>query len=87
MNATNEDWHLREAALLAFGSILDGPKPEILQPMITSALPLLMQQLKDPSSHIKDTTAWTLGQAVKFVPEVVNDGNLPQVSIFHKSSM
>jgi len=79
MNATNEDWHLREAALLAFGSILDGPKPEILQPMITSALPLLMQQLKDPSSHIKDTTAWTLGQAVKFVPEVVNDGNLPQV--------
>jgi importin subunit beta-1 len=37
-NAMVESWRNREAALLAFGSILDGPKPETLEPLINQSL-------------------------------------------------
>ena len=31
------DWHRREAATLAFGSILEGPAPSLLQPLVAQA--------------------------------------------------
>ncbi|KAJ7265535.1 armadillo-type protein [Mycena rebaudengoi] len=56
------DWHQREAAVLTFGSILEGPDPIVLTPLVTQALPLLIDMMTDVNAHVRDTTAWTLGR-------------------------
>ncbi|KAF9468235.1 armadillo-type protein [Collybia nuda] len=57
-----EDWHQREAAVMTFGSILEGPDPSVLTPLVNQALPLLIDMMSDSNLHVKDTTAWTLGR-------------------------
>ncbi|CAO3677794.1 unnamed protein product [Umbelopsis vinacea] len=71
-NISNEDWRFREAAVMAFGSILDGPSPELLIPLVDQALPLLIQMMKDPVVNVKDTVAWTLGRVSDFLPQCIN---------------
>jgi len=56
------DWHHREAAVMTFGSILEGPDPAVLTPLVNQALPLLIDMMTDSNLHVKDTTAWTLGR-------------------------
>ncbi|KAM6493384.1 Armadillo-type fold [Amanita muscaria] len=58
----SEDWHYREAAVMTFGSILEGPDPNVLTPLVNQALPLLIGMMNDTNLHVKDTTAWTLGR-------------------------
>lgn len=61
-NIRSQDWHQREAAVMTFGSILDGPDPAVLTPLVNQALPLLIDMMTDANIHVKDTTAWTLGR-------------------------
>ena len=61
-NIKAPDWHLREAAVMTFGSILEGPDPNVLTPLVDQALQLLIEMMADPNVHVKDTTAWTLGR-------------------------
>ncbi|KAI0270716.1 karyopherin Kap95 [Gloeopeniophorella convolvens] len=61
-NIKQENWHQREAAVMSFGSILVGPDPTVLTPLVNSALPMLISLMSDPQPHVKDTTAWTLGR-------------------------
>ena len=58
----SDNWRDRDGAVMAFGSILDGPNPISLIPVIQGALPVLVGHMKDPSPHVKDSTAWTLGR-------------------------
>lgn len=55
----------REVALLAFGSILQGPVDKI-RAMLDNVLPHLMGLLADASISVKDTTAWCLGRVAQF---------------------
>ena len=62
---TSQDWHQREAAVMAFGSILDGPDPQVLMPLIHQALPILLPMMNsehETNDSVKDTTAWTLAR-------------------------
>ncbi|KAI1790603.1 ARM repeat-containing protein [Ganoderma leucocontextum] len=61
-NIRASDWHWREAAVMAFGSILDGPDPAVLTPLVNQALPILIDMMGDQNTHVKDTVAWTLGR-------------------------
>ncbi|KAJ2497903.1 karyopherin Kap95 [Coemansia sp. RSA 1972] len=61
-NIRNPDWHHREAAVMAFGSILDGPDPNVLTPLVSQALPVLIEMVKDQVVQVKDSAAWTLGR-------------------------
>lgn len=61
-NIKSPDWHHREAAVMTFGSILDGPDPQLLAPLVSQALGLLIEMMTDSNVHVKDTTAWTLGR-------------------------
>ena len=56
------DWHRREAATLAFGSILEGPAPSLLQPLVAQAMPVMIGLLKDSQVQVKDTAAWTIAR-------------------------
>ncbi|XWS48593.1 hypothetical protein CRYUN_Cryun13aG0089800 [Craigia yunnanensis] len=67
-NITKPDWRQREVATYAFGSILEGPSPEKLIPLVNVALTFMLSALtKDPNSYIKDTIAWTLGRIFEFL--------------------
>ena len=53
----NSDWKVKEAAVLALGSIMEGPSSARLAPLVSQALPQLVQGLQDASVCVRDTTA------------------------------
>lgn len=59
---TNENWRYREAATMAFGSILDGPSSEVIGPYVNQSIPVLLKALSDSHDMVKDSTAWTLAR-------------------------
>ncbi|KDD72025.1 hypothetical protein H632_c3985p0, partial [Helicosporidium sp. ATCC 50920] len=63
----SQNWREREAATFAFGSILEGPARETLRGLAASGLAFLLAALRDPSTQVKNTTAWTLGRMFEFV--------------------
>ncbi|KAF7300244.1 APC1-C domain-containing protein [Mycena kentingensis (nom. inval.)] len=65
------DWHQREAAVMAFGSILEGPDPIVLTPLVTQALPLLIDMMTDGHADVKDTVAWTLGRICELLIQTI----------------
>ncbi|GAA5923414.1 hypothetical protein JCM3775_007533 [Rhodotorula graminis] len=91
-NIKSADWRHREAAVMAFGSILDGPEEKILAPLVTQALPTLIEMMADSSLHVRDTTAWTLGRVSDVLVKTIDlDAHLGPmvgalVSGLHQSS-
>ncbi|XP_052374613.1 importin subunit beta-1 isoform X1 [Oncorhynchus keta] len=63
------DWRYRDAAVMAFGSILEGPELNQLKPLVIQAMPMLIELMKDPSVVVRDTTAWTVGRICELLPE------------------
>merc|ERR1719163_1944904 len=60
------DWKVKEAAVLAYGSIMEGPSSERLAPIVSQTLVELVKCLQDQSVCVRDTTAWTLGRIATF---------------------
>ncbi|KAJ1965733.1 karyopherin Kap95 [Dipsacomyces acuminosporus] len=67
----NPDWHYREAAIMSFGSILEGPEPSVLTPLVSQALPVLIEMVKDQVVQVKDSAAWTLGRVCDLLIECI----------------
>lgn len=69
----SENWRYREAATMAFSSILEGPSPEAIGQYVNQAIPVLLAALSDSNDLVKDTTAWTIGKIcdlhVRSIPE------------------
>lgn len=73
-NIKSENWRYREAALMAFGSILGGLESTTLKPLVEEAMPTLIQAMYDTSVAVRDTAAWTFGRICEIVPEAaIND--------------
>lgn len=70
-NIRNQDWRYREAAVMAFGSILDGPSSEMIEPLVAQAIAVIIEMMKDPVVHVKDTAAWTLGRICELHPTCI----------------
>jgi importin subunit beta-1 len=70
-NFENPDWKYREAAMLAYGSIMEGPTSEKMRPLVEQSYPRLVQSLRDNSVAVRDTIAWTLGRIAQFHPSIV----------------
>ncbi|RVE45161.1 hypothetical protein evm_010184 [Chilo suppressalis] len=68
-NIKNENWRYREAALMAFGSILGGLEATSLKPLVENAMPTLIDAMYDTSVAVRDTAAWTFGRICEIVPE------------------
>lgn len=67
------DWHYKEAAVMAFGSVLSGPTEAKLLPIVEVALPVLVLHIKDSVALVRDTASWTLGRIAEMLPEFVAD--------------
>ncbi|KAK7203685.1 hypothetical protein BZA70DRAFT_72397 [Myxozyma melibiosi] len=72
VNIQQEDWRKREAAVMAFGSILDGPDHGTLAHVIGQALPPMLNLMNDPVLQVKDTVAWCLGRIADLVIEGID---------------
>lgn len=76
-NIKSIDWKHRDAAVMAFGSIIEGPSVEKLKPIVEQAMRMFIELLKDPSVIVRDTAAWTIGRICETVPEAVfNESSL-----------
>lgn len=69
-NIKKPDWRYRDAAVMSFGSILEGPNPTALKPLVESAMPVIIELLRDESAAVRDTVAWTIGRVCETLPEV-----------------
>jgi len=69
----SENWRYREAATMAFSSILEGPSDEAIGQFVNQSIPVLLTALSDQNDLVKDTTAWTIGRIcdlhVRSIPE------------------
>ncbi|KAJ5167333.1 Importin subunit beta-1 [Penicillium canariense] len=71
-NIRSEDWRRRDAAVAAFGGIMEGPEPRVLEPLIKQALPVLLGMMEDSSVQVRDSTAYALGRVCDCCPEVLD---------------
>ncbi|KAI0428240.1 armadillo-type protein [Xylaria sp. FL1042] len=68
----SEDWHYREAAVAAFGAIMEGPEEKTLEPIVKQALPILISMMEDSSVFVKDSTAYALGRITEACSEAID---------------
>ena len=68
-NIKHSDWRYRDASLMAFGAVLEGPDPVNLRPIVEQAMPMLIELMHDPSVVVKDTAAWTIGRVCELHTE------------------
>ncbi|KAJ3358263.1 karyopherin beta [Allomyces javanicus] len=66
-NLRSVEWRQREAAVMTFGAILEGPNAADLAPLVKQALPFLLDNTVDLNAHVKDTAVWTLGRVCEFM--------------------
>ncbi|KAJ4266453.1 karyopherin Kap95 [Fusarium torreyae] len=71
-NLRHDDWHNRDAAVSAFGAIMEGPDEKVLDPIVKQALPILITMMDDSSLHVKDSTAYALGRITEACSEAID---------------
>lgn len=71
-NLRSEDWHSRDAAVSAFGAIMEGPDEKVLEPIVKSALQILIQMMDDQSVQVRDSTAYALGRITEACSEAID---------------
>ncbi|UNI13788.1 karyopherin Kap95 [Purpureocillium takamizusanense] len=71
-NLRHEDWHNRDAAVSAFGAIMEGPDEKVLDPIVKQALPILISMMDDQSLQVKDSTAYALGRVTEACSEAID---------------
>lgn len=79
-NIQSPDWRCREAAVMAFGSVMDGPSMEAMSHYLSSALPVMLGTLADTSVAVRDSAAWTLGRLIDFFHELVPEDMFPRLT-------
>ncbi|GAO16073.1 uncharacterized protein UV8b_02275 [Ustilaginoidea virens] len=79
-NLRSEDWHYRDAAVSAFGAIMEGPDEKVLDPIVKQALPILITMMDDQNLQVKDSTAFTLGRVTYACAEAIDSNqHLPSL--------
>ncbi|KAK3246773.1 hypothetical protein CYMTET_43703 [Cymbomonas tetramitiformis] len=76
--AVKTTWRDRDAALMAFSCLLDGPDRDSLKPKVAAALPFVVEQMKFPSPVVKHTASYTIGLVCENVPEVISSPEVLQ---------
>lgn len=71
-NLRNEDWHFRDAAISAFGAIMDGPDLKVLDPLVKQALPMLIGMMDDKHLIVKDSAAYALGRICDYLSDAID---------------
>jgi importin subunit beta-1 len=65
----NVDWKFRDAAVMALGSIIEGPEASPMEGFVHQKMETLISLMSDPAVQVQDTAAWTLGRVCDQLPE------------------
>ncbi|GAN10385.1 karyopherin Kap95 [Mucor ambiguus] len=65
LTTNHVSWNQKEAAIIAFGSILNGPSKIKMKPPIEQILPTVLACTKDPNVHVRLAAIWTLTEIIK----------------------
>lgn len=68
-NINDADWRKREASILAFGAMLEGPDPVQLQAPLHAAFELVLSKMLvryEPNTMVRDTAAWAISVVCGF---------------------
>ncbi|QPG72827.1 hypothetical protein FOA43_000129 [Brettanomyces nanus] len=71
-NLGGDGWRQKEAAVMAFGSILDGPDRGELRTVISQALPPILLLIKNESEPVRETVSWCLGRIADLVVDAID---------------
>lgn len=71
-NIRHEDWHRRDAAVSAFGAIMEGPDEKTLDSIVKQGLPVLIGMMEDSNVQVKDSCAFALGRVSECVPNSID---------------
>lgn len=71
-NLRSPDWHKRDAAVSAFGAIMEGPDEKVLDPIVKQALPVLIDMMSDKVLHVQDSAAYALGRICEACSEAID---------------
>ncbi|KFY15722.1 hypothetical protein V492_01794 [Pseudogymnoascus sp. VKM F-4246] len=71
-NLRQEDWHHRDAAVSAFGAIMEGPDEKVLDPIVKQALPVLIDMMADKVLQVQDSAAYALGRICEACSESID---------------
>jgi len=55
-------WNFRDAAVTAFGFIMDGPSDATLHPIIGQAMATVIALAQDPHEHVAHSALWTMAK-------------------------
>ena len=68
----SENWHYRDAAVSAFGAIMEGPEESTLNSLVKQALPVLISMMDDSVVQVKDSVAYALGRICEACPDAID---------------
>ena len=72
MNLRHANWHFRDAAVSAFGAIMEGPDEKMLHPLVRQGLTVLVGMMDDPIVQVKDSAAFALGRICENVSDAID---------------
>jgi len=72
-NIRHQNWRHREAAVLAFGLIVEGPPEQIAEKLVIQVLPLIITLLNDQNVCVKDSAAWTIGRIAMCTRTIIRE--------------
>ncbi|CAB9527268.1 Importin subunit beta-1 [Seminavis robusta] len=78
-NIQSQDWRMRDAAIMAFQCILDGPATSTISPAVSQSIPALLQAISDPHPMVRDTTAHCISQICKLHVHSIPNEMFPQL--------
>ncbi|RNF18469.1 putative importin beta-1 subunit [Trypanosoma cruzi] len=64
------NWREKEAAVMAFGCILNGPQANTIQDTVAQSLPGLLQYVRDEHPMLADTSGWVLAVVCELFSDV-----------------
>ena len=67
-----QDWKNKYPALIALGSIVEGPDKDKFSEVISSALPLLIQLFDDKVPKVRESISWVMSKISENHVEVVS---------------
>ena len=71
-NLRDPDWHKRDAAVSAFGAIMEGPTEDELRVLIEQGLGVLIGMMDDQVLQVKDSAAFALGRICENAAESIS---------------